>query len=184
MDAVNGMRKLEGWSTKEEVRRGAFRKLEGLHLPSLLQKVCAHTNLKDATIRSTQAHIHTLTTEQWGTFHLDHPDNKDFVIHSAGMRQFCSYSVRRLAQSTGIYFSHLHSCRCKNCSRSCSSGHVAAEDWTRKLGVLGRRQNLEVPAAVAKVEKVDRCTSVADWKQGSGSVTADHLRAERTSEEG
>ena len=79
MDAVNGMRNLEGKSRKEDVTRNAFKKLEGLHLPSLLQKVCAHMNLKDATIHSTQAHIDALITEQWVTFHLDHPDNKDFI---------------------------------------------------------------------------------------------------------
>ena len=32
----------------------------------------------------------------------------------------------------------------------------------------------EVPPAVAGVENVDLCTSVADSKQGSSSVSADH----------
>ena len=35
------MKNLETNSRKEEVRRNAFKKLEGLHLPSLVQKVCA-----------------------------------------------------------------------------------------------------------------------------------------------
>ena len=78
-NAVNGMRSLQGKSRKEDVTRNPLKKLEGLHLPSLLQNACAHMNLKDATIPSTQAHIDALITEQWITFHLDHPDNKDFV---------------------------------------------------------------------------------------------------------
>ena len=48
------MKNLENKSKKEDVTRNAFRKLEGLHLPSLLQKVCAHMNLKDSTLRTTQ----------------------------------------------------------------------------------------------------------------------------------
>ena len=38
-------------------------------------------------------------TEQWVTFHLDHPDNKDYVNQNAGMRQFCSFSARGLAHN-------------------------------------------------------------------------------------
>ena len=45
------MKNLENKSRKEEVTRNAFKKLEGLHLPSLLWKVCAHMNLKDSTLR-------------------------------------------------------------------------------------------------------------------------------------
>ena len=40
-----------------DVTRNAFKKLEGLHPPSLLQNVYAHMNLKDATIRSTQSKL-------------------------------------------------------------------------------------------------------------------------------
>ena len=87
------MRNLEGKSRKEDVTRNGFKKLEGLHLPSSLQKVCAHTNLKDATICSSQAQIDALITQQWVTFLLDHPDNKDFVTTIAGMRRFCSFSA-------------------------------------------------------------------------------------------
>ena len=89
-DAVTGMRNLDGKSRKEDVRRNAFTKLEGLHLPSLLQKVCPHMNLKNATIRSTQSQIDLLITEQWVTFRLDHPDNRDSVNHTAGMRELRS----------------------------------------------------------------------------------------------
>ena len=70
-------------------------------------------------------------------------------------------------------FSHLHSCRCEDRSRSRSSGHDATEDWSRKSGLLGRRKEYQIPVAVAKVEDVDRCTSVADWGQGRTSITAD-----------
>ena len=73
------MKNLESKSKKEDVTRNAPKKLEGLHLPSLLQKVCAHMNLKESTIHSTQTYIDALITQQWVTFHLDHPDNKDFV---------------------------------------------------------------------------------------------------------
>ena len=48
------MKNLYNKCKKEDVTRNAFRKLEGLHLPSLLQKVCAHMNLKDSTLRTTQ----------------------------------------------------------------------------------------------------------------------------------
>ena len=104
MDAVNGMKNLESRSNKDEITRNAFKKLEGLHLPSLLQKVCAHMNLQDATIRSTQAHIDMLITEQWVKFHLDHPDNKEFVSQTADMWQFRGYSARGLAHSTSTFF--------------------------------------------------------------------------------
>ena len=67
--------------------RKAFKKLEGLQLPSCVQKVCANVKLKDGTICSTQAHIDILITEQLVTFHLDHLDNKDFVNHTAGLQQ-------------------------------------------------------------------------------------------------
>ena len=80
-------------------------KLEGLHPPSLLQNVCAHMNLKDSTLRTTQNYIDALITEQWVTFYPDHPDNKDFVNETAGMRQFCSFSARGLAHSTTCFTS-------------------------------------------------------------------------------
>ena len=48
------MRNLESRSKKEDVTRNAFNKLEGLHLPSVLQNVCAHMNLKDSTLHTTQ----------------------------------------------------------------------------------------------------------------------------------
>ena len=48
------MKNFENKSKKEEVTRNAFKKLEGLHLPSLLQKVFAHMNLKESTLRTTQ----------------------------------------------------------------------------------------------------------------------------------
>ena len=41
-----------------------------------------------------------------------------------------------------------------------------------------------VPVSVAKVENVDRRTSVADWGQGSSSNTADPHPAETTAKEG
>ena len=43
-NAVTAMWNLGGKSEKENVIRNSFKKLEGLHLPSLLQKVCAHMN--------------------------------------------------------------------------------------------------------------------------------------------
>ena len=85
------MKNLDGKSTKEDVTRNAFKKLEGLYLPSLLQKVCAHINLKELTIHNTQSQIDTLITEQWVTFDLDLPDKKDFVNQTAGMRRFRSF---------------------------------------------------------------------------------------------
>ena len=72
------MRNLEGKGRNEDVTRSAIRNLEGLHVFNFLQKVCAHMNLKDATIQSTQADIDVLSTEQWVTFHLDYPDDNDF----------------------------------------------------------------------------------------------------------
>ena len=104
-EAVTGMKNLESKSKKEDVTRNAFKKLEGLHLPSLLQKVCAHMNLKDWTLGTTKNYIDALITEQWVTFHLDHPDNKDYVNQTAGMRQFRSFSARGLAQSTTFFTS-------------------------------------------------------------------------------
>ena len=180
---MTGIRNLEGSSRKEDVTRNAFRKLEGLHLPSLLQKACAHMNLKDGTIHSTQSQIEALFTEEWVTFQLDHPDNKDFVNQTAGMLQFRSLSARGLTHSPAI-FSHLHSCGCEDSSRSCSTGHVATEDWHQKLGLLGGRKNFEVLVGLAKVESVDQWTSVADLRQGSTSVTADPVRVEKTAKEG
>ena len=94
------MKNLVNKSKKEDVTRNTFKKLEGLHLPSLLQKVCAHMNLKDWTLRTTQNYIDALITEQWVTLDLDHPDNKDYVNQTAGMRQFRSFSARGLAHST------------------------------------------------------------------------------------
>ena len=70
------MRNLENKSRKDKVTRNAFKKLEGLHLPSLLQKVYAHMNLKDSTLRTTQNYIDAHITDQWVYFHLYHPDNK------------------------------------------------------------------------------------------------------------
>ena len=99
------MKNLEGKNKNEDVTRNAFKKLEGLHLPSLLQNVCAHMNLKDSTLRTTQNYIDALITEQWLTFHLDHPNNKDIVHQTAGMRQFCSFSARGLAHSTTFFTS-------------------------------------------------------------------------------
>ena len=89
--AVNGIKNPEGKSRKEDVTSNAFRKLEGLHLPTLLQKVCVNKKVEDATIRSTQSKIDVLITEQWVTHHLDHPDDKDFVNQTAGMRRFRSF---------------------------------------------------------------------------------------------
>ena len=51
-------------------------------------------------------------------------------------------------------------------------------------GFWGRRKKLEVPVAVAKLENVDRCTPVADWGQGSTTVTADPVRGETFAKEG
>ena len=105
-DAVTGVRNLEGNSRTEDVTGNAFKKLEELHLPSFLQKVCAHMNLKDATIRSTQSQIYALITEQWATFHFDHSDDKDFNNQFAGMRPFCSFSARGLTHSPAFFHSY------------------------------------------------------------------------------
>ena len=51
------MTNLENRSRKDEVTRNAFKKLEALHLPSLLQNVCAHMNRKDSTLRTTQMKV-------------------------------------------------------------------------------------------------------------------------------
>ena len=91
------MKNLESRSRKEEVTRNAFNKLEGLHLPSLLQNVCAHVNLKDSTLRTTQNDIDAQITDQWVMFHLDHPDNKQYVNQTAGMCQCRGFSARALA---------------------------------------------------------------------------------------
>ena len=63
-EAVTGRKTLEIKSRKEEVTRNAFKKLEGLHLPSSWQKVCAHMNLKDSTLRTTQICIDAQMREQ------------------------------------------------------------------------------------------------------------------------
>ena len=87
------MKNVETKSRKGEVTRNASEKLEGLHLPSLLQKACAHMNLKDSTLRTTQNYIDAQIAEQWVIFHLDHPDNKQYVNQTAGMRQCRSFSA-------------------------------------------------------------------------------------------
>ena len=97
------MKKLEGKSKKEDITRNAFKKLEGLHLPSLLQKVCAHMNLKDSTSCTTRNYIDVLPTKKWVIFHLDHPENKDFVNQTAGMLQFRSFSARGLVDSSTFF---------------------------------------------------------------------------------
>ena len=99
------MRNLESRSKEKNVTGNAFNKLEGLHLPSLLQNVCAHMNLKDSTLRTTRNYIDALITEQWVTYGLDHPDNKDLVNQTAAMRQFCSSSARGLAHPTTFFTS-------------------------------------------------------------------------------
>ena len=180
-EAVTGMKDLESRSKKEDVTRNAFKKLEGLHLPSLLQKVCAHMNLKDSTLRSTQNYIDALITEQWVIFHLDHPDNKQYVNQTAGMRQCRSFSARGLAHST-IFFTSVQ-LPMRRSDRSRSTKHDATENWAGKFGLLGGGKKYEVSVAVAKVEDIDRCTSVADWLQGRTSITADAGRAETTAKE-
>ena len=99
------MKNLETKSRKEEVKSNAFKKLEGLHLPSLLQKVCAHMNLKDSTLRTTENYIDAQITDQWVMFHLDHPDNKQYVNQTAGMHQCRGFSARGLAHSTNAFAS-------------------------------------------------------------------------------
>ena len=175
------MKNLESKSRKGEVTRNAFKKLGGLHLPSLLQKVCAHMNLKDSTLRSTLNYIDALITEQWVIFHL-----AIRTISSMSTRTQVCVSVAssvREGSRTQPAFLHPYSCRCEDPSRSCSTGHEATENWAGKLGFLGGRQNYEVSVAVAKMENVDQCTSVADWKQGRTSITEDAGRAETTANE-
>ena len=99
------MKNLENKSRKDEVTKNAFKKLEGLHLPSLLRKVCAHMNPKDSTLRTTQNYIDAQIMDQWVTFHLDHPDNKQYVNQKAGMRQCRSFSAQGLAHSTTVFTS-------------------------------------------------------------------------------
>ena len=99
------MKNLENKSKKEDVTTNAFKMLEGLHLPSLLQKVCAHMNLKDSTLRTTLNYNDALITEEWVIFHLDHLDNKQYVNQTAGMRQCRSFSARGLAHSTTFFTS-------------------------------------------------------------------------------
>ena len=99
------MKNLKSKSRKGDVTRNAFKKLEGMHLPSLLQKVCAHMNLKESTLPSTQNYFDALITEQWGIFHLHHPDNKQYVNETADMRQCRSLSARGLAHSTTFFTS-------------------------------------------------------------------------------
>ena len=94
------MKNLVSKGKKGDVTRNAFKKLEGLHLPSLLQKVCAHMNLKDSTLSTTRNYIHALITEPWVTFHLANPDNKDYVNQTAGMRHFRSFTAPGLGHST------------------------------------------------------------------------------------
>ena len=62
-------------------------------------------NLKDSTLRTTQNYIDAQITDQWVTSHLDHPDNKQYVNQTAGMRQCCSFSARGLAHSTTVFTS-------------------------------------------------------------------------------
>ena len=104
-EAVTGMKNPEKKSKKEDVTRNAYKKLEGLHLPSLLQKVCAHMNQRDSTLRTTQNYIDALISEQWVIFHLDHRDNKQYVNQTAGMCQCCSFSALGLARSTTFFTS-------------------------------------------------------------------------------
>ena len=99
------MKNLETKSRKEEVTRNAFKKLEGLHLPGSLQNVCAHMNLKNSTLRTTQNYIDAQITDQWVFFHLDHPDNKQYVNQTAGMRQCRGFSAGELAHSTTAFAS-------------------------------------------------------------------------------
>ena len=104
-NTVTGMKNLESKSRKEDVTRNAFKKLEGLRLPSLLQKVYAHMNLKKSTIHSTRTYIDALFTEQWVTFYLYNPINKYFVNQTASMRRFRRFSARGLAHSTTFFTS-------------------------------------------------------------------------------
>ena len=55
-------------------------------------------------------------------------------------------------------------------------------NWAGKLGLLAGYK-YEVSVAVAKMEDVAQCTSVADWGQGRTSITTDAGRAETTAKE-
>ena len=99
------MKNLETKSRKEEVTRNALKKLKGLHLPSLLQKVCAHMNLKDSTLRTSQNYIDAQITEQWVIFHLDLPDNQKYFNQTAGMRQCRSFGARGIGHATTFFTS-------------------------------------------------------------------------------
>ena len=175
------MKNLETKSRKEEVTRNAFKKLEGLHLPSLLQKVCAHMHLKESTSRTTQNYIDAQITDQCVMFHLDHPDNKQYVNQTAGTRQCRGFSARGLGHSTTAFASvQLPMRRSEQKSQHWAR---ATEDSPGKLGLLAGRNKYEVSVAVAKMEDVDQCTSVADWGQGRTSITTDAGRAETTAKE-
>ena len=63
MKAVKGIKNLESRSKEDEKTRDGFKKLEGLHVPSSLQKVCAHMYMLNDTIHSAQAYIDMLITE-------------------------------------------------------------------------------------------------------------------------
>ena len=79
--------------------------------------------------------------------------------------------------------SHPYSCRYEDPSISRTTGHAATENWARKLGLLAGRNKYEVSVAVANMEDVDQCTSVADWGQGRTSITTDAGGAETTAQE-
>ena len=134
------MRNLEDKCKKVDVTRNAFKKLEGLHPPSLLQKVYAHMNLKDATIRSTQSQIDALITKQWVTFHLDRPDNKDFGNRNAGMRPFRSFSAPGVAHSSPFF---------KSTQLPLRRSEQKSQHWARcnsrlasETGVFGKTQKV------------------------------------------
>ena len=152
------MKNLESKSRKDDVTRNAFKKLEGLHLPSFLKKVCAHMNLKESTIRSTHTYIDALITERRVT---SHPSNRRY----ASVWQLRCVRARALNRL-------LHICTAADAK---IRAEVAALGTTRLKTRLGN---------VGKVEDVDQCTSVADSGRGSSSVTANAVRAEATAKEG
>ena len=156
MHAVNGLRNLDRKSRKEDVARIAFKKLEGLHVPCFWQKVCPHMSLKTATVRSTQAPIDVLT------FHLDHPDIKDFVNQTAGMRQFRSFRARGLAHSPDI-LSHPHSRRCEDLGRTCGTDHDTTGHWPGILGLLERRKKFKYRSPWPKSKTL---TGAPLWRTG------------------